>query len=123
MRFPQAFCNIDELLAHIARFGYSVRNGNRTNVVPLECHHTAELALMHKVNGANAVARGQHAIKSRRRAAALYMAKDHGACLKARAGLDFRCQRVADAAKTHMPKFIRLSTLSVRSAVGKLGAF
>jgi hypothetical protein len=70
MLFPQAFRNINKFLAHIARLGNSVGNGNGTNVVPFESDHAAELALMHQVNRADTVTGGQDAIKSSRRAAA-----------------------------------------------------
>src|SRR6185369_3900384 len=111
MLFPQALRNVDEFLAHIARLGYCVSNRNGTDVVSLERHHAAELALMHQINGANAVTSGQHAIKSSWRAAALDVAQHHGARLKASTGLKLRRQRVTDSAKAHVAKLIRLSPL------------
>src|SRR6185312_1376926 len=102
MLFPQAFRNVNEFLAHIAGFGYSISNGNRTDVVPFERHHAAELALMYQINRANAITRCQHAIKSSWRSAALDVTKHHGAGLKAGAGFNFRCQRVADAAQAYV---------------------
>src|SRR5436305_10217440 len=118
MLFPQAFRNINEFLAHIARLGYSVSNWDRTDVIPLERHHAAELALVHQIDRSNAIARRQHAIKSRWRPTALDMTKHYGARLKTGAGLKFRSQRVSDPAKPHMPELICLPALGIGSAVG-----
>ena len=123
MLFAQALCNIDKLLADIARLRYGVGNGNRADVIPLERHHAAELSLMHQINSADAIPRRQHAIKRCRRAAPLYVPQNDGACFKAGAGLNFRRQRVADSAEPHVAKFIRLSALIFRITCRELGAF
>src|SRR5206468_9326994 len=75
------------------------------------------------IDRSNAIARRQHAIKSRWRPTALDMTKHYGARLKAGAGLKFRSQRVSDAAKPHVPELVCLPALGIGSAVGKLGAF
>src|SRR5438270_2107367 len=123
MLFPQALRNISKFLAHVARLRHGISNGNGTDVISLERHHASELALMHQVNGSDSVPRRQHAIKSGWRAAALDVTKHYGTRLKAGAGFYLRCQRITDAAKTHVPKFVSLSALMILGPVGELGSF
>src|SRR4029077_16444716 len=68
---------------------------------------------MYEIDGANSIARGQHAIEGRRRAAALYVAQDHRASLKAGAAFDLRRQRGTDATQAHVPELICFSALVV----------
>src|SRR5437899_491118 len=84
----QAEGNVDQLLAHAAWTGDGVSNGNRGDFVSLERHHAAKLALMNQVDCPDAVARGQHAVKSRGRASTLDVSQDHSARLKSSAALD-----------------------------------
>src|SRR6476469_8790971 len=78
---------------------------------------------MHQINGANAIARRQHAVKSRGRAAPLYVSQDHGARLKPGARFNLRSQRVADAAQPDVPEFVSLSAFDVLRPRSQLGPF
>src|ERR1700739_3828433 len=78
---------------------------------------------MHQINRSNAITCCQHAIKSSWRAAALDMSQNYSAGLKSRAGFNFCRQSVANAAQTHVSKFIGLSALIICSTCVQFGAF
>src|SRR5260370_42193126 len=63
--------DVNQLLGHAARTGNGVSNRDGADLVTLERHHAAKAACMDQVNSADPVARGQHAVKGRRRAAPL----------------------------------------------------
>src|SRR5580765_1250160 len=77
---------------------------------------------MRQINGADAITRRQHAVKSRGRTAALDVSQHHGPRFKAGAGFNLSGERIADAAQPDMIEFVSLSALVRLGPRGKLGA-
>src|SRR5581483_11212785 len=127
--FHQALCHLDQVAADQlgAVDGLLQRHGD--DLVAAQRHHAAELAFVHHVNGADAVARGQHAVEGAGRAAALDVPQHHGAALESGAALQLPGQHNADAAQPDVAELVAAQVLDDGSAVfhvhvgGKLGAF
>ena len=69
------------------------------DLAALQRDHAAEAPRQHQLRRMVAVLRGQHAVKGRGVAAALYMAEDRGAHLAPEVGLQALAQHMADAAQ------------------------
>src|SRR5256885_10971054 len=69
------------------------------DLATLQRDHAAEAPRQHQLRRMVAVLRGQHAVKGRGVAAALYMAEDRGAHLAPEVGLQALAQHMADTAQ------------------------
>src|SRR5208337_3188728 len=96
------------------------------NFVPPQRRHLSKFAAVHHVDGAQSVARRQHAVVGGRRSATLDVSKHYGPRLEARPLFNFASYRGADSAQPDMPEFIaaslRASSAMSFVAIGKVCA-
>ena len=111
------FRHVDHFLVDGAVLGDGIAQGHRNDLVAAQRRHPAELAVVHHVDGSQAVAGGQHAVEGAGRAAALDVPQHYGAGLKAGAAFDFARQNIADAAQARVPEFVFSQVLHDGSAV------
>ncbi len=79
---------------------------NRDNVGAAERNHDAEFAFVNLVDGADSVARRQHAIEGAGRASALDVSQHDVAGFEPGAMFEFARQDLADAAQAYVTKLI-----------------
>src|SRR5208283_5006613 len=119
--------DVKNFLTHltIRSDGFRQRDGN--NLVPPQRGHLPEFGAVHHVDGAQSVARGQHAVVSGGRSAALDVAEHYRARLEAGPLFDLARHGRADTAQPNMPELIaprlqgRFTVFLV--TIGKLRAF
>src|ERR1700761_2944764 len=98
----------EEVIADGARFRDGFLERDVGDLRALEDDETAELAGVHEVDGSDAVARGEHAVVGRGRAAALGVAEVDAARFIAGALLDLFGERLPDPRKTSVAEGVDL---------------
>src|SRR3972149_1375608 len=99
--------------------GEDLRQRDGGDPVPPHGDHVSEMALFDLLNRGPPKARGQDAVKPRRRSAALQVSQHGNAGLVARARLDLSREHAPDAAQPHVPERVQRGLLdNLRADVG-----